>query len=127
MFHVQRFNHTLAEKELQAQGSYTYLSHLFLVLALFFHICTAYDVLVRIGFNDELGCVNMSNWKKVNSRILGITSCMISQPSWTVLKILKNKGDYFFHTYCHFTISFEFHFLFVLYSLAFVSASSANE
>ncbi|GMY11102.1 poly(a) polymerase i [Fagus crenata] len=57
LINVQRFNHTLAEKELQAQGR-----------------------------------VNMSNWKKVNSRILGITSCMISQPSWTVLKILKNKG-----------------------------------
>ncbi|KAH9662407.1 polynucleotide adenylyltransferase family protein [Citrus sinensis] len=41
------------------------------------------------SFNQE---VDVSNWKTVDSRNLGITRAMIPQPSWVVLKILKSQG-----------------------------------
>lgn len=38
------------------------------------------------------GFIDMSNWKKVDARVLGIKPTMISQSSWTVLKILQGEG-----------------------------------
>ncbi|KAH9662413.1 polynucleotide adenylyltransferase family protein [Citrus sinensis] len=43
------------------------------------------------SFNQE---VDVSNWKTVDSRNLGITRAMIPQPSWVVLKILKSQGAF---------------------------------
>ncbi|XP_050241560.1 uncharacterized protein LOC126690447 isoform X2 [Quercus robur] len=44
----------------------------------------------------QQGYVDMSKWRKVNSKILGITNSKISLPTWSVLNILKSKG---FETY----------------------------
>lgn len=35
----------------------------------------------------------MSNWKKVDARVVGIKPNMISQSSWIVLKILQREGN----------------------------------
>ncbi|KAM7523979.1 hypothetical protein LguiA_013881 [Lonicera macranthoides] len=40
----------------------------------------------------EPGQIQFSKWRKVDSRTLGITRSMISEPSWIVLKILQSKG-----------------------------------
>ncbi|KAK7853402.1 poly(a) polymerase i [Quercus suber] len=80
---INRFDHTLAKEGLEAPLYPEIASHL-----------EAQQVM--LGFNDELGYVDMSKWRKVNSKILGITNSMISLPTWNVLNILKNKG---FETY----------------------------
>ncbi|XP_068304942.1 uncharacterized protein [Pyrus communis] len=40
----------------------------------------------------DQGFIDMSKWKKVNARVLGIKPSMISQPSWIVLKLLQAEG-----------------------------------
>ncbi|KAM2666970.1 hypothetical protein EV2_018724 [Malus domestica] len=40
----------------------------------------------------DQGFIDMSKWKKVNARVLGIKRSMISQPSWIVLKLLQAEG-----------------------------------
>ncbi|KAH9662414.1 polynucleotide adenylyltransferase family protein [Citrus sinensis] len=47
----------------------------------------------KIGHSQvTTAIVDVSNWKTVDSRNLGITRAMIPQPSWVVLKILKSQG-----------------------------------
>ncbi|CAL8171457.1 unnamed protein product [Prunus armeniaca] len=41
---------------------------------------------------ELVGCIDMSKWKKLDSRNLGIKPSMVSQPSWIVLKILQSEG-----------------------------------
>ncbi|XP_058187292.1 uncharacterized protein LOC131304175 isoform X2 [Rhododendron vialii] len=42
--------------------------------------------------DDGVGKVDMSNWRKLDSRILGLTQSMISSSSLIVLKILQGAG-----------------------------------
>uniref|UniRef100_A0A5B6ZQ61 Polynucleotide adenylyltransferase n=1 Tax=Davidia involucrata TaxID=16924 RepID=A0A5B6ZQ61_DAVIN len=67
---LQRFNHTLAEDGLQAK----------------YHADMGSDSVF------EQGQIDISKWRKVDSRTLGITRSMISSPSWIVLKVLQSKG-----------------------------------
>ncbi|KAK9990015.1 hypothetical protein SO802_025000 [Lithocarpus litseifolius] len=71
---INRFDHTLAKDGLEAP--------------LYSEIASDSEA--------QQGHVDMSKWRKVNSKILGITNSMISLPTWSVLNILKNKG---FDTY----------------------------
>ncbi|KAM4118594.1 hypothetical protein ACJW30_02G215600 [Castanea mollissima] len=71
---INRFDHTLAKEGLEAP--------------LYPEIAS--------GSEAQQGYVDMSKWRKVNSKILGITNSMISLPTWNVLNILKSKG---FETY----------------------------
>ncbi|XP_057981490.1 uncharacterized protein LOC131166879 isoform X2 [Malania oleifera] len=60
---LQRFSHSLVEGELQPRTYQEMNAH-----------------------------VDTTKWKKVDSRTFGLTRSMISNPSWIVLKILKNEG-----------------------------------
>ncbi|XP_024186191.1 uncharacterized protein LOC112190917 isoform X1 [Rosa chinensis] len=40
----------------------------------------------------EEGLIDMSKWRKVDSRVFGITRSMIPEPSWNVLRILRREG-----------------------------------
>lgn len=53
---------------------------------------------------ELVGCIDMSKWKKLDSRNLGIKPSMVSQPSWTVLKILQSEGNilFYFCLHCHY-------------------------
>ncbi|PQQ04442.1 hypothetical protein Pyn_14661 [Prunus yedoensis var. nudiflora] len=66
----QRLFHALSEGGLQAQ----------------FHTKMVPDSV------PDKGCIDMSKWKRLDSRNLGIKPSMVSQPSWTVLKILQSEG-----------------------------------
>ncbi|VVA10028.1 PREDICTED: poly(A) polymerase [Prunus dulcis] len=66
----QRLVHALSEGGLQAQ----------------FHTKMVPDSV------PDKGCIDMSKWKKLDSRNLGIKPSMVSQPSWIVLKILQSEG-----------------------------------
>ncbi|KAA8532060.1 hypothetical protein F0562_006798 [Nyssa sinensis] len=67
---LQRFNHTLADGGVQAQ----------------YHADMGSDSV------SEQGQIDISKWRKVDSRTFGITRSMISSPSWIVLKVLQSKG-----------------------------------
>ncbi|XP_030975394.1 uncharacterized protein LOC115995101 isoform X1 [Quercus lobata] len=71
---INRFDHTLAKDGLEAPLYPEIASHSV----------------------AQQGYVDMSKWRKVNSKILGITNSKISLPTWSVLNILKSKG---FETY----------------------------
>lgn len=43
-----------------------------------------------------LGQMDMSKWRKLDSRTLGIAQKSISESSWIVLKILQSAGDLLF-------------------------------
>ncbi|KAJ8764096.1 hypothetical protein K2173_005000 [Erythroxylum novogranatense] len=62
-FQLQQFNHSLAEEGLQSR------------------------------FYSEMGkVVNISKWKKINARLLGIGRGMVPPSAWTVLSILRGRG-----------------------------------
>lgn len=42
----------------------------------------------------------MSNWRKLDSRTLGLTQSMVSLPSLIVLKILQGAGDVLCPFFC---------------------------
>lgn len=71
---INRFDHTLAKDGLEAPLYPEIASHSV----------------------AQQGYVDLSKWRKVNSKILGITNSKISLPTWSVLNILKSKG---FETY----------------------------
>ncbi|CAL5369011.1 unnamed protein product [Camellia sinensis] len=64
-----RINHTLAETGAQAQ----------------------YYADVMSGSVLEQGKIDMSKWRKLDSRSLGITRSMISSSSWIVVKVLQSE------------------------------------
>ena len=49
--------------------------------------------------DDDVGYVDISRWKKIDSRVCGINQSMISQPSSIVLKVLQSKGDVLLHLF----------------------------
>ncbi|KAL6959837.1 hypothetical protein U1Q18_039988 [Sarracenia purpurea var. burkii] len=71
---IQRFNCSLAECGAQAQ----FLADM------------------GPGSVPEQGHIDMSKWRKLDSRTLGISRSMISVPSWIVLNVLQSAG---FETY----------------------------
>ncbi|KAK9285251.1 hypothetical protein L1049_024440 [Liquidambar formosana] len=70
LLQLQRFNHTMVEGGLQAQ---------------FYREMGSDSV-------PEKGHIDTSKWKKVDSRVCGITRSMISPSSWIVLKLLQSEG-----------------------------------
>ncbi|XP_024983324.1 uncharacterized protein LOC112519415 [Cynara cardunculus var. scolymus] len=53
----------------------------------------------------EPGEINVSKWKKMDSRSLGITRSMLPSSPFTVLKILRTRGD--FYSFYIFILNFE--------------------
>ncbi|KAI5683986.1 hypothetical protein M9H77_05214 [Catharanthus roseus] len=70
LLNLQKLNHTLAEGGRQAQ-------------------CSP-DMGSRSVF--EPGRIEISKWKRMDSRELGITRSMIPVSSWIILKVLQNSG-----------------------------------
>ncbi|RVW85766.1 Poly(A) polymerase I [Vitis vinifera] len=72
IFYFQRFSHAIVDGGLQPQ----------------FHRDMGSDS----NSIPEQCQIDMSKWKKLDSRTFGITRSMISSPSWFVLKLLQREG-----------------------------------
>ncbi|KAL6220794.1 hypothetical protein ACLB2K_008548 [Fragaria x ananassa] len=48
----------------------------------------------RPNMVPEEGLIDMSKWRKIDSRVYGITRAMIPDSSYHVLRILRGEGDY---------------------------------